>query len=580
LKNENEKTENKTKVRNITLTLIVLICSVVAVVIGETSIDDANITKGLPDRNTLAMINEGEPGIKPALVESLNNDTVTDTEMIQSINFRKDMTIRDALNFLTAKYHTNIICSDKVDGRLNVISLYGVSFDEVLSAILGNNFKYDRDGNFIKIYTNDEYKLIKLDESRLTSEVFTLNYVNAAEVKALIEPALSTKGKVSTTTAAAVNTEAGEGGNSFSMRDMITVYDFPERIEHIGELIKQIDVRPSQIMIEVTILDASLTETTDFGINWDKIGGLSATTTPVDLAVKLTNTAATAFTASLTNAAIAAEIQAQEGISSVTVLANPKIMALNKQAGYLNIGNETGYTASTTQNSTGTTTSTDFLISGTILKFRPYICDDNFVRMEISPELSSATLRDVNGTSLPDKVITTVRTNIMVKDGKTIIIGGLFKEDLTSNNTQVPVVGDIPIVGWLFKKTSDKNVRHELVVLITPHIINEPEDTHAQQRKEDVDRIVNGSREQISPLSRVKIYENGYKKAVKLYNEGKYEEALQTLDWIIAFRPSVLEAQKLRSKILAEKQPEKYKNSELNQLNDMSEKLDDGWSRR
>jgi type II secretory pathway component GspD/PulD (secretin) len=255
-------------------------------------------------------------------------------------------------------------------------------------------------------------------------------------------------------------------------------------------------------------------------------------------------------------------------------------MALNKQAGYLNIGNETGYTSSTTQNSTGTTTSTDFLISGTILKFRPYICDDDFVRMEISPELSSATLRDVNGVSLPDKVITTVKTNIMVKDGKTIVIGGLFKEDLTNDDKQVPVVGDVPIVGWLFKKTSDKNVRHELVVLITPHIINEPEDTHAQQRKEDIDRVVNGSRKQISPISRVKIYENGYNKAVKLYDEGKYDEALQTLDWIIAFRPSVLEAQQLRSKILSEKQPEKYKNSEINQLNNMSDKLDDGWSRR
>jgi type II secretory pathway component GspD/PulD (secretin) len=561
--------KNKTKVRNISLTLVVIFGAVVAV-IGQTP-DAIQTAKDLSNQNTSAIFDGN--AVK---------DTITDidSDVIESINFRKDMSIRDALNFLTAKYHTNIICSAKVDGRLNVISLYGVTFDEVLSAILGNDFKYDREGNFIKIYTNDEYKLIKLDEIRLTSKVFTLNYVNAAEVKALIEPALSTKGKVSTTTAAAVNTEAGEGGNSFSMRDMITVYDFPERIEHIGELIKQIDVRPSQIMIEVTILDASLTETTEFGIKWDKIFGLTLDSTPIGIGADLSNSAAQAFKLNLSNSAITAAIRAEEGISSVTVLANPKIMALNKQAGYLNIGNETGYTSSTTQNSTGTTTSTDFLISGTILKFRPYICDDDFVRMEISPELSSATLRDVNGVSLPDKVITTVKTNIMVKDGKTIVIGGLFKEDLTNDDKQVPVVGDVPIVGWLFKKTSDKNVRHELVVLITPHIINEPEDTHAQQRKEDIDRVVNGSRKQISPISRVKIYENGYNKAVKLYDEGKYDEALQTLDWIIAFRPSVLEAQQLRSKILSEKQPEKYKNSEINQLNNMSDKLDDGWSRR
>ncbi len=564
--------EKKTQVRNILLTIIVLLCTVAAVT-GQTSSDSLITEQDLSEQ--LVTSNLSQDNIS---AENLIYNEVKDIDkgIIESINFKKDMSIRDALNLMAAKYHTNIICSAKVDGRINVLSLYGITFEEALLAILGNDFKYEIEGNFIKIYTNEEYQLVKLDEARLTSKVFTLYYVNAAEVKALIEPALSTKGKISTTTAAALDTEAGKGGDSFSMRDMVTVYDFPERIAHIEKLIKQIDVRPPQVMIEVTILEATLTETMEFGIEWSRIGDL----TPLDISANLANSNATAFTANFSNSQITAAITAEEGISSVTVLANPKIMALNKQAGYLNIGRETGYTKSTTQNETGTTTSVDFLVSGTILKFRPYICDDGYIRMELSPELSSTSLRDANGTSLPDKSITTVKTNIMVKDGKTIIIGGLFQEDLTNNDTQVPVVGDLPIVGWLFKRTSDENVRRELVVLITPHIINEPEDSRAEQRKDDIDRIVHGSRKQISPLSRISIYENGYSKAVKLYNEGKYQEALQILDRIIAFRPSVLEAQQLRSKILSETEPEKNKKSEREMIDAMSQKLDEGWFRR
>ena len=497
-------------------------------------------------------------------------------EPVQSINFKKDWSIRDALQFLAAEYHKNIVPSAKVDGTLTVAQLYDVTFDEAMNAVLGNQFKAVAKGNFINVYTAEEYVDMQEDKSRLTNKVFTLYYVNAAEVKVLVEPMISENGQISTTTAAATDTEAGDGGDTLSMRDMITVYDYPERIAQIGTMIKEIDVRPPQIMIEVTILEATLSETTNFGINWSKIGGLVATSTPFGISANLSNSAATAFTATLNNSQITAAITAQEGITDTTVLANPKIMALNKQAGYLNIGEERGYTASTTQGQT-TTTSVDFLVSGTILKFRPFICDNGYVRMEINPELSTGSLQTDANSTLPLKSITTVKTNIMVKDGKTIVIGGLFKEDLTNNVTQVPIVGDLPFIGALFKSTRDSNVRKELVVLITPHIINEPEDTLTNERVEDVDRIAHGSRKRISSISRSRIYEDKYAKAVKLYSEDKYEEALSELNWIIAFRPNVLEGVKLRDRILKEIDAEA---TEREMLDEIDEKISKKWHRR
>jgi type IV pilus assembly protein PilQ len=182
----------------------------------------------------------------------------------------------------------------------------------------------------------------------------------------------------------------------------------------------------------------------------------------------------------------------------------------------------------------------------------------------------------VNST-LPLKTITQVKSNIMVKDGKTIIIGGLFKEDLTSNDTQVPVVGDLPIIGGLFKKTKDANIRTEYVVLITPHIINEASDNTAKETQEDISRLVSGSRKGISPISRVRIYEDIYAKAVKYYTEKNYCKALGELNWIIGFRPDVLEAVKLKERIIAETCPGEYKNLERIMLDDIRKEQKIDW---
>ena len=504
---------------------------------------------------------------------------------IQSITFKKDAGIRDALRFLAAKYQKNIVPSLKVDGLITVSSLYDVTFEEAMDAILGHGFKYEQEGNFIRVYTEEEYKKIKEDKSRMVHEAFTLYYVNATEVKALITPLLSESGKIGTTTAAGVDTEAGLGGDKFSMRDTIVVYDFPERLDRIGQMIKEIDVKPQQILIEVTVLEAKLTETTYFGINWDRIGDLTATSLPFKFDVSLSNSA-TAFTATLSNSEIIAAIDAQEDIVGLTVLASPKIMALNKQAGYINIGSETGYTESTTQNSTGTTASVAFLVSGTILRFRPFICNDGYIRMEINPEVSTGSTRDVNNGDntivIPSKDLTQVKTNIMVKDSRTIIIGGLFQEKLTSTHRQVPVLGDIPFVGALFRKTTDENVRVERVILITPHIINEPEQlvSESEKKRDDISRLVRGSRKLISPISIMRIYEDHYANAVRYYSEKKYKQALMELNWIISFRPNELEAVQLKEKIFAETKPQKYDALERIMVDKMRKEQDGMWIRR
>jgi type II secretory pathway component GspD/PulD (secretin) len=564
MRREKRKTENKIGHQiPIILWMFFVICSV-GIAAGQTEPNQAepNLSEFIPAGQDKEQISAGE-------------EDPVGQQLVQSINFRQDMPIKDVLRFLAAKYHKNIIPSAKVDGKINISNLYDVTFEEALDAVLGHNFFYKFEDNSVKIYSKEEYDGMNKDHARMSGRVFSLCYVNAAEVKALIMPVLSDAGKIGTTTAAALDTEAGKGGDTLSMRDTIVVYDFPETLDLIGKMIKEIDIKPQQILIEVTILKATLSETTQFGINWSKIGGLTATSTPFGLSANLANSAATAFTATLNNDEITAAITAQEGITNTTVLANPKIMALNKQAGYINIGEERGYTASTTQGQT-TTTSVDFLISGTILKFRPFVCDNGYIRMEINPELSTSSIQtDVNST-LPLKTITQVKSNIMVKDGKTIIIGGLFKEDLTSDNTQVPGIGDVPFIGALFKRTKDANIRTEFVILITPHIIDESSDIAAKNKEEDVNRLVYGSRKKMNLISRMRIYENIYADAVRHYTEKKYDKALGELNWIIGFRPDVLDAVKLKEKIIAETSPDKYKTLERIMLNEVRKEQEIG----
>jgi len=573
-----KRKEIKTEVRGRNILLLYLI-AVSVTVCAATAQGEPNQT----DSEKSVLLDQADSGLIINYQQrSVAEDSFLD-QPVQSINFRKNMTVRDALRFLAAKYRRNIIPSAQVTGTLNVTSLYEVTFEQALDAILGSDYRYKATGGFIRVYSAAEYVKLAKDIENMTSRVFELHYINAAEVKALIMPIMSEFSKIASTSAASVDTEAGQSGDRFSMRDTIVVYDFPERLDQIGEMIKKIDVKPQQILIEVTVLKAELSETTEFGINWNRIGDITATSTPLGMSIGLASGIAsgTGLAINLTNDEIVSAITALEGVTDTTVLANPKILALNKQAGYINIGEERGYTASTTQGQT-TTTSVDFLISGTILKFRPYICDNEYVRMEINPELSTGSIQTEVNSTLPLKTITQVKTNIMVKDGKTIIIAGLFKEQLTSNDSQVPVVGDLPIVGWLFKKTKDTNIRTELIILITPHIINEPEElASASERKmDDIGRIVEGSRKRMSPIARARIYEEIYAKAVNYYADKEYDKALAELNWIIGFRPNALEAVQLKEKILAEVRPDKYGALERIMLDQIRKEQDVMWKRR
>src|SRR3972149_6996854 len=372
---------------------------------------------------------------------------------IQSFKFDVNFSIRDALAILGSMYQKNIVPTPNVDGVLAFRSLSNVTFEEAMDAILGNHFKYVQEGNLIKVYTRDEYKKLMEDKERMITKIYTLYYISAEEAMNLIKPVLSGAGIIQgssppeaiSTTGESISSGAA-GGDTMALNDHIVVLDYPENIKALGKLLKELDVRPKQVLVEATILSCTLTEGMKLGVDLNfmagtQLIGTSETadiTTPTEYDPGMRGTPAktpigqlggglitdgtpietsgfatvggSGLRIGITSGDVAAIITALETVTDTTVLANPKILAINKQLGQVYIGTKIGYVSQTTQTQTSTTQAVEFLDTGTKLSFRPYIGDDGYIRMDIHPKDSSGILKANN---IPDESSTELATNIM-----------------------------------------------------------------------------------------------------------------------------------------------------------------------
>ena len=585
----------------------------------------AAIAVGEVEQNPISQANEAVEieisyGDKVSVAGEPNSKDLEDVSMdkaIQSSTFKKDTQIRDALRFLAVKYQKNIVPSPKVDGQLGFTSLFNLTFEEAMDAILGVNLKYEQVGQLIKVYTVEEYAKIREDKGRMIYKVFTLYYMSAAEAKKLVTPVLSGAGMIEASSPAEIGISLGggggdgeAGGDSTSLHDSVVIYDYPESIAKAEELITSIDIRPQQVLVEATILSVTLTEGMEFGVDLNLLDGVSLTgtaatdtftttttvsrgtaaTTPIKqiadgVAGSAIETAGFATSGSngmrigVTSGNVAAFITALESVTDTTLLANPKILALNKQVGTVFIGQKLGYRDSASISSSGVATEGEvkFLDTGTKLSFRPYIGNDGYIRMDIYPKDSSA---ELNVDNVPTETTAELTTNIMVKDGQTIVIGGLFRDVITSTRSQVPLLGDLPFIGAVFRGTNDASTRQEIIVMLTPHIISEPQDTPVEARAEDINRKRNAAKQGMEWFGRARLAEDHYARAAKGYLEGDNEIALKEVNSALEFRPTYLEALRLKERILEEIDPEGAAKIERRVLGVVEQKDSEKWLRR
>ena len=589
--------EKNSKIRKDLLVLGFVLSVIAAIVVG-----------GVGQSPAAAVANEG---IEPVVV-GVSGGGGDPVKPIQTIKFADDTTIRKALQFLGTKYQKNIVPSSKVDGMVTAVTLYDMTFESALNAILGHGYKYEEKDNVIWVYTAEEFKKIMEDKDRMVYKVFTLYYISAAEAQKLITPVLSGAGTIQGSTPAENIVPTGEsissgtgGGDDMALNDTIVLLDYPENIAEVEALLKELDVRPRQVLIEATILSATLIEGMEFGIDLNLMAGthlIGATSQAADEfnpsvtgQTPISQIAAGGIPGSMLESSgfarvggnglrvgvsvgdVSAFITALESVTDTTIMANPKILAVNKQLGQVYIGTKIGYIDQTTQTQTSTTQSVKFLDTGTKLSFRPYIGNDGYIRMDIHPKDSSGTLKS---NDIPDEFSAELATNVLVKDGQTIVIGGLFRDVVVTGRSQIPLLGDLPLIGGLFRSTTDSTTRQEVIVLLTPNIIDEPEETNSDARVDDVRRKRFGARDELQWIGRARLAEDRYAMAARYYIENDNESAMREVDIALELRPTYLEAIRLKEKITHETDPTADLNIDRIMLEDFERKDSEKWLRR
>ena len=176
-------------------------------------------------------------------------------------------------------------------------------------------------------------------------------------------------------------------------------------------------------------------------------------------------------------------VEALDEREDVDILAAPQILALDGEVARLQVGDRLGFRITTTTE-TSSLQSVEFLEVGTVLEVTPHISDDGLIRMEINPKVSNGV---VSAQGLPTESTTEVSTQMIVNDGSTIVIGGLLNATKGRIRSQIPIIGDLPVIGWLFGRNTWIDDKSELIVLITPHIVG-PNATPYMQMKIDASR--------------------------------------------------------------------------------------------
>lgn len=262
----------------------------------------------------------------------------------------------------------------------------------------------------------------------------------------------------------------------------------PRYFNSVRKIIDELDEAPSQVMIQCLILQVTLGDTLEYG--FEAVGqDLAFTknqTAPgigphedvvVGTDVGAAGTGLAGFTFSIRGEDLNILLRALDSDSKLEVLSRPQIMARDNVEASISIGQKVPYpTGANISSDTGNqTTSISYEDVGVILKVTPHINPDGYVNMEVNPQISSLSNSTVQISENLNATVfnnNEVETTVCIKDGETVVIGGLITTTKNHTENKVPILGDIPILGLLFKSLTDSNTQSEILVVLTPRIVD------------------------------------------------------------------------------------------------------------
>lgn len=414
-------------------------------------------------------------------------------EGLVSVDF-KDADIRQVLRVIALKGGVDVVAGRDVEG-LVTIKLTNVPWDEALDIILRTyGFTYERQGRVVRVMTIEA-----LEREALSTKVFPLNYAKAEEVPGIINEMLSDRGRI----------KYDERTNT------VIVTDIPSNLFQIKEVIKRIDMRTPQVLISAKIIETKLEEDENLGIDWSD--SFTATQTSAELASGFPFPADSTFggygdaflstpfskvsdaflgasalsTGTLSASTLALTLNFLSSRSDTRILSNPSLAVLNNHEATIHIGEEFPIPEFSVDPSTGNTTVSGFETKkvGTTLTVTPHVNPSREIVVDLKPEITKAETNAsfviASGATieLPRFSTQSVTTRVRVKDGETIVIGGLVKETELITITKVPILGDIPFIGALFRSGrkfaggSNPALRQDLLIFLTVTLMDEDRGT-------------------------------------------------------------------------------------------------------
>ncbi|MCK5505720.1 MAG: hypothetical protein KAJ10_11180, partial [Thermodesulfovibrionia bacterium] len=282
----------------------------------------------------------------------------------------------------------------------------------------------------------------------------------------------------------------------------------PEKYPHIAEVIQSLDKRRRQVYVEAMIVEVSIEKLKDLGAKWrvgvshdgepvglggfgtvnsstlqDIASGLSGFTTGgmgnfLNIPITTLNTDGTFTTSDMSVPGFAALFSMSYFEDTVNVLSTPQILTSDNEEAEIHVGENVPFISKRERDITTTNTvlsSIERKDVGITLKIKPQITEGDYVKLDLYQEISSVkeASESILTTVGPSTTKRSTKTSVVVKDGQTVVIGGLMQEKEEESIAKLPILGDIPILGWLFKHKSTTKTKTNLLVFLTPHIVKD-----------------------------------------------------------------------------------------------------------
>lgn len=429
----------------------------------------------------------------------------------------QDVEIRSVLDILAQFTELNIVASDSVNGNIT-LRLINVPWDQALDIILkSKNLAKRENGNVILVapaaeLAEQEAKELEAQQAveafmPLRTEYIRLNYARAQDILNLISQGRGSNSGSS---------NAQDSGSLLSSRGTVTidertntliVKDVSESIQNIHELVEKIDIPVRQVMIEARIVSASDNFSKELGVRWGilsngaannrnlLVGGSNQTlwdlkdfnvqTTTingqtvsypnydisrpdnlnVDLGVANPAGRIAFGLLSMSDMMLDLELSAMQADNRGEVISTPKVLTADKQTARVSSGTQIPYQEASASGAT----STSFREAALSLEATPNITPDGKIGLALN--ITNGTPTVINGSVAIAE--DSINTNVIVEDGQTVVLGGIFKNQISNGVSKVPFLGDLPYIGRAFRNNRQTNDKQELLIFITPKLIND-----------------------------------------------------------------------------------------------------------